>query len=195
MTVAAMRRGSRMRRGMECASVRASPLACWTALISFLSVRRVIRSSDARLELVDDAFDRLAVGARGEGQCHAVLEDRLRHFEYVVDRGRKPSLDKGACARDQHQRLARTRTRAPRNQLAEVAAVGTGARGAHEIEDRLDYRFADRQSSHQPLCGKQLVRGHGRFWLAFFGASRVEHDFAYILVVWIGDVELHKKTF
>src|SRR2546426_12483319 len=101
MTVAAMRRDSRIRRGMVSASERASPLARWVALISFLSARRLaaIRLSDAGLELVDDGFRALTVGARGEGHRHAVLEDRLGHFEDGVDRGREPSVDQGAGAR------------------------------------------------------------------------------------------------
>src|SRR6267142_6121995 len=77
MTVAAIRRDSRIRRGIDSASVRASPLACWVALISFLSARRcaAIRLSDAGLELVDDGFRALAVSARRERKRHAVLED------------------------------------------------------------------------------------------------------------------------
>src|SRR6185295_9440623 len=86
MTVAAMRRASRIRRGSVSASVRASPLACCVALISFLSARfAAISLSNAALELVDDAVDGLAVGARREGERHAVLEDRLSHVHDVVD--------------------------------------------------------------------------------------------------------------
>src|SRR5437868_14062328 len=82
ITVAAMRRASRMRRGMVSASVRAAPLACCVALTSTLSALRVaaIRLTDARLELADDAFDAVAVGACCERQGHAVLEDRLGHL-------------------------------------------------------------------------------------------------------------------
>src|ERR1700716_836319 len=87
ITVAAMRRASRMRRGMLSASERASPLACCVALTSCLSALRVaaIRLSDARLELADDGFDAFPIGACGEGQRHAVLEDRLGHLEDIVD--------------------------------------------------------------------------------------------------------------
>src|SRR5215208_2875633 len=86
MTVAAMRRASRIRRGMDSASVRASPLACWVALISFLSARLVaIGLSDARLELANDGFNTLTVGARGESERHAVLQDWLRHIHDIVD--------------------------------------------------------------------------------------------------------------
>src|SRR2546425_56846 len=150
MTVAAIRRDSRIRRGMDSASERASPLACWVALISFLSARRcaAIRLSDAGLELVDDGFRVLAVGARREGECHAVLEDRLGHFDDVVDRGRQPPVDEGAGARHQHQRLAGARARSPGDQLAEVAGLRTGTRRAHQPQDRLHHRFADRQAAH-----------------------------------------------
>src|SRR5262252_10214428 len=123
MTVAAMRRASRIRRGMLCASERASPLARCVALISYLSARclaAAMRLSDARLELADDAFHALAVGARGEGQRHAVLEDRLGHGHDVVDRRRQPPVDEGAGARHQHERLARARARTPGDQLAEL---------------------------------------------------------------------------
>src|SRR5438309_5321161 len=74
MTVAAMRRDSRIRRGMVSASERAWPLARWVALISCPAARclAAIGLSDARLELVDDGADRLAVGARRKGERHAV---------------------------------------------------------------------------------------------------------------------------
>src|SRR5262245_7407966 len=79
MTVAAIRRASRIRRGIASASARAAPPACCVALTSLRSDRRfsAIRSSDALFELGDDAFHGLAVGACREGERHAVLEDRL----------------------------------------------------------------------------------------------------------------------
>src|SRR5215472_565771 len=81
MTVAAIRRDSRMRRGNCSASVRAWPLALWVALTSCPAARRfaAIGLSEARQKLAHHSFDRLAVGARREGERHAVLEDRLRH--------------------------------------------------------------------------------------------------------------------
>src|SRR5918998_1967513 len=105
MTVAAMRRDSRMRRGMASASERAAPLARWVALISDLSARArgAIRLSDARLELGDDGFGALAVGARREGERHTVLKDRLRHLQDIIDRGREPAIDERAGAGNQHQ--------------------------------------------------------------------------------------------
>src|SRR6202035_4487714 len=98
MTVAAMRRASRMRRGIDSASERAWPPACWVALISCFAARRgaAIRLSDAGLELAEHAFDALAVGARREGERHAVLEDRLGHVHDVVDRGRQPAVQERA---------------------------------------------------------------------------------------------------
>src|SRR5262245_7641601 len=197
MTVAAMRRASRIRRGMVCASERASPLARCVALISCLSARcltAAMRLSDARLELTDDAFHGLAVGARGERERHAVLEDRLRHGEDVVDRWRQPPVDEGAGARHQHQRLARARARAPGDQLADLAALAAGARRAHEVEDRFHHRFADRQAAHQALCRQELIGGHGRLGLALFRAGGVEHDFALGIVIGIVDVDLHQEA-
>src|SRR5262249_2222320 len=152
MTVAAMRRASRIRRGMVCASERASPLARCVALISCLSARcftAAIPLSDARIELADAAFQALAGGARGKGQRHGGLEDRLRHGGDIVDRRREPPVDEGAGARHQHERLARAGAWAPGNQLADLAALRAGARRAHEVEDRLHHRFADRQAAPQ----------------------------------------------
>src|SRR5262249_6012030 len=126
MTVAAMRGAWRMRRAKVSASERAPPLACSVALISSLSARRfaaAIRLSDARLQLADDGFNAFAVGTRGKGHRHAVLEDRLGHRHDVVDRGRKPSVDEGARARDQHQRLAGAWARAPGDGLADLAGL------------------------------------------------------------------------
>src|SRR5712671_5936311 len=143
MTVAAMRRASRMRRGMDSASERAWPPARWVALISCFAARRgaAIRSSDARLELADHGFDALAIGARRKGERHAVLEDRLGHVHDVVDRRRQPPVEERAGAHHQHQGLAGTRARSPGDQLADSAGFGARTRGAHQIEDRLYYRF------------------------------------------------------
>src|SRR5439155_20996401 len=125
ITVAAMRRASRMRRGMVSASVRATPVACRVALISFLSARlAAMRLSDARRELADDALHGFAVGPRGESERHTVLEDRLGHVDDVVHRGREPPVDEGAGARRQHQRLARAWARPPGDQLAKFAGLG-----------------------------------------------------------------------
>src|SRR5258705_9865276 len=97
MTVAAMRRASRIRRGMVCASERASPLARCVALISCLSARcraAAMRLSDARLELADDAFHALPVGAPGEGDPNPGLKDRLRHaHDASVHRRHPPSIE------------------------------------------------------------------------------------------------------
>src|SRR5260370_38513149 len=100
-----MRRASRMRRGMDSARARAAPLACCVALTSGLSARRLaaIALSDARLELADDGFHALTVGAGGKGQCHAVLENGLRHIDDVVDGGREPAIDEGAGTCGEHE--------------------------------------------------------------------------------------------
>src|SRR5215468_725168 len=128
MTVAAIRRASRIRRGSVSASVRAVPLAFWVALISFLSARlTAIGLTNTALELGDHAFDGLAVGARRKRERHAVLENRLGHVHHVVDRRRKPTVDQCAGARHQHQRLAGAWAGAPGDQLADVAEVRVGA--------------------------------------------------------------------
>src|SRR3977135_2274233 len=126
MTVAAILRASRMRRGMDSASERAWPLARWVALISCPAARRAaaIGLSDARLELADHGLAALAVGARRKGERHAVLEDRLGHVHDVVDRGRQPPVEERAGAHHQHQGLAGARARAPRDQLAGLPGRG-----------------------------------------------------------------------
>src|SRR3954467_7621788 len=126
ITVAAIRRASRMRRGKVCATLRAVPVARWVTLISLRSARRVsaiTSHSSAVLELADDVVDGFALGACREGQCHAVLEDRLGHLGDIVDRGRQTAVDERAGAGDQHQRLAGARARAPGDELAEIARV------------------------------------------------------------------------
>src|SRR3954453_13518130 len=152
ITVAAIRRASKIKRGMDSASVRAVPPARWVASNSCFSARlTAIRLSDAALDLVDDGFRALAVGARREGECHAVFEDRFGHLHHIIDRGREASVDERAGARYQHQRLAGAWARAPGDQLTDIAGLGTRARRAHQVEDRLDHRLADREASHQAL--------------------------------------------
>src|SRR5919108_6019921 len=121
MTVAAMRRASRMRRGILAASERASPAARLTASLS-LELRRgskAIRSPNAHLEPADDGGDRLALGACGEGQCHAVFQYGLGEIDDVVDRWCEPSFEQGAGPHRKHQGLAGTRTGTPGDELAD----------------------------------------------------------------------------
>src|SRR5438105_8453484 len=143
ITVAAILRASRISRGKVSASVRAVPLARWVALTSWASARRLaaIRLTDTRRELADHAGHGLAVGAGGEGERHAVLEDRLGHVEDVVDRGRQPPVDEGARTGGEHQRLAGARARSPGDQLADLAAVRPRTRRAHQSEDRRHHGF------------------------------------------------------
>ena len=75
-----------------------------------------------------------------------------------------------------------------------LAGLRARTRRAHQREDRLDHRFADRQAAHQPLRGDQLVGGHGRLRLALFGAGGVEHDPPLGLAVGIVDVDLHQEA-
>jgi hypothetical protein len=72
-------------------------------LLCVLAARRGHLLSDARLQARDDIRDRLAFGAGGESQRHAVLEDRLGQFEHVVDRWGEAIVEQGTGAYRQHQ--------------------------------------------------------------------------------------------
>src|SRR5919108_4309899 len=104
MTVAAMRRASRISRGILAASERASPAARLTASLS-LELRRgskAIRSPNARLQPADDSRDRLALGACGEGQRHTVFQHGLGEIDDIIDRWRETSFEQGTGADCQH---------------------------------------------------------------------------------------------
>src|SRR4051812_17038319 len=60
---------------------------------------------DTLAEKIDQRRQRMAVGTRAEVQRHAVLEDRTREREHVVDRRRQPSLQQRAGTRRLHQGL------------------------------------------------------------------------------------------
>src|SRR5262249_2852392 len=74
--------GQRMRLADRVPRRVAFPVACGRAF-------RHPLLPDARLEAVDYPLDALAVGARREGQRHAVLEHGSRKLEHVIDRRRK----------------------------------------------------------------------------------------------------------
>ena len=76
---------------------------------------------------------------------------------HVVDRRRIAPVEQRAGAHRQHQRLAGARARAPGDQLSDFAGIRAGTRRAHQVEDRVDHRFADRQAAHQALRRDQLV--------------------------------------
>src|SRR6266511_2248279 len=84
--------------GGDAASLAARALRCPDLVLIRALPGRCHALSDASLEPTDDAFHGLAVGARGEGERHAVLEDRLGHRHDVVDRRREPPVDEGARA-------------------------------------------------------------------------------------------------
>ncbi len=80
ITVAAMRRASSIRRGMTGGERAALPLGTPDRLdlpVRVPAPRRPFDHPMRAFELADDVADGLAVGARGEGQRHAVLEHRL----------------------------------------------------------------------------------------------------------------------
>src|SRR5262245_32127642 len=95
ITVAATRRASRTRRGMVAARERPSPTARVIAPESCDAAKLSAATglSDLRLEPPDHRGNRLAVGARGEGQRHAVLEHGLGEFDHVVDRRGVAAVD------------------------------------------------------------------------------------------------------
>src|SRR5712671_8066109 len=127
MTVAATRRASRISRGMVAASERPSPSARRISRASsgnaaFVAAMRLSDLwakflADLGLQPADHRGNRLAVGARREGQRHAVLEDRLGQCGDVVDRGRVTALEQCAGANREHERLAGARTRPPGDEL------------------------------------------------------------------------------
>ena len=108
--------------------------------------------------------------------------------------GAKRLSSKRAGAHRQHQGLAGARAGAPGDQLAEVAGFRAGARRAHQLQDRVDHRLADRQAAHQPLRRDQLFRGHRRLGARFLGAGGVEQDFALGRLVGIVDVDFHQEA-
>src|SRR5215470_20202680 len=110
MTVAATRRASSTSRGMVAARERPSPTArviapesCDAATLSAATCL-----SDPRLEPPDHRRNGLAVGARGEGERHAVLEHGPGELDHVVDRRRVAAVDQRLGAHGEHQRLAGT---------------------------------------------------------------------------------------
>ena len=122
------------------------------------------------------------------------LRHGLGELDDVVDRRREAAVEQRAGAHRQHQRLAGARARSPGDQLADVAAFRTGARRAHQLEDRLDHGFADRQAAHQALRGDQIVGGHRRLRLRLLGAGGLEQDAALGVAVRIVDVDLHQEA-
>jgi len=104
------------------------------------------------------------------------------------------SIDEGASTCHQHQCLAGARARSPGDQLADLAGFGAGTGRTHKREDRLDHRFSDRQPAHQALRGQQLIGGHGQFRLVLLRAGRVEHDFAFGVMIGIVHVDLHQEA-
>src|ERR1700730_10482331 len=144
ITVAEMRRASRMSRGSSSASTRATPLARCADLISSLCPLRAasIVLSETHLELANYSFDAFPIGAGSEGKRHAMLEDGLSHVSDIVDGRRKSSIDKGAGTRGKHQGLTRPRTGPPGDQLADIAALRTRPCRTHQREDCLHHRLA-----------------------------------------------------
>ena len=113
---------------------------------------------------------------------------------HIIDGRRETPFQQRAGAHRQHQRLAGARARTPGDQLADVAAFGTGTGGAHEAENGLDDGFADRQTPHEALRRDQILAVHGRLRARLLGAGRLEQDAALGLAVGIVDVDLHQEA-
>ena len=110
------------------------------------------RSGDHALEPVDDAVDRVAVGAGREVQGHAVAEHRdqqaPRHHRSTATGGR-------AAGRGRGRRASAPGWRAgwpPGDVLVdELIGLGAGAGGAHDFEDGLGHLLAHRDQAGQAL--------------------------------------------
>ena len=162
MTVAAIRRASRISRGSAAASVRPAPLA---RRVAFSSSRPPGPSAaidqpmrDVSLPITPPMVSPSARAAKVSAM-RCLRTGSASATTSSIDGASRPSSSARARA-DQHQRLAGARARAPGDQLAEVAGVRARTRRAHELEDRLDHGLADRQAAHQPLRRDQLVGGH-----------------------------------
>ena len=157
-------------------------------------VRPPSRQPMRDLSLAITPDDGLAVRARREGERHAVLQDRLGELEHVVDRGRVAPVEQRARAHREHQRLAGARARSPGDRLRGLAALRARTRRAHQREDRVDHRFADRQAPHQALRRQQVLRRHRGLRLGLLGAGGVLQDLQLGLAVRIIDVDLHQEA-
>src|SRR5713226_2756089 len=128
ITVAATRRASRIRRGMAAVSERALAVARRVVSPSgeLTDTSLGIRLSDAGPQTADHRLDGLAIGTGREAERHAVFQDGLRQIDDVVDRRREAALEQRARPHREHERLAGTRARSPRDQLGRLVAFGAG---------------------------------------------------------------------
>ena len=115
--------------------------------------------------------------------------------QHVVERGREPAVEQGAGAARQHQRLARPRPRPPCHLAGEFRDVGgVGTPAAHQVEDAVDHRFADRDGADQALGGAQLVAGHHLFRRRLVGAGGGDQHLALGAELGIDDVDLQQEA-
>ena len=138
--------------------------------------------------------DGLAVGARGEGERHAVLEHRLGEASTSsIEGAKRPS----SSARARTASISAWLARGPGPQaigFADLAAVRARAARSAPGQDRLDHRLADRHAAHQALRRHQLVRRHRRLRLGLLGAGGGEQHAPLGLAVGIVDVDLHQEA-
>jgi hypothetical protein len=112
----------------------------------------------------------------------------------IVDGGRVTTIQQRTGAHRQHEGLRGARAGAPGDRLAERAGFRARTGGAHEGEDGLDHRLADRQAAHQALGGGEVLRGHHRARFGLLGAGGVEQDLPLGVAVGIVDVDLHQES-
>ena len=101
---------------------------------------------------------------------------------------------RSARARREHQCLAGARARSPGNYFADIAGFRSWPRGAHEAQDRIHHRFANRQPPHQALRGNEFIGAHCGLRLALFGTRGVEYDPAFRVTIRVVDIDLHQET-
>ena len=143
----------------------------------------------------DHGRNRLALGAGGEGQRHAVLEHRLGERRDVVERGRQAAVDQRAGAGGEHQRLRGARARSPAD--AAWSAPGRLRRDARRARDRGSPRRRARRSARgargaAPPSGPRRSSPASAF--ASRVAGRLDQDAALGRAVGIADVDLQQEA-
>ena len=164
--VAAMRRASRISRGMVAARVRPCPVARGsTAAVSFC----VSRGSIAMRGYPSRAFSRSITAGMVSPSARAAKVSAIRCLStgsasarHVVDRRREPALKQRTRTHRQHQRLAGARAGTPGDQLADIAdcpgpdAPSAPARGS------LRRPTSPTGSRRTSRCAPIVVGGHRR---------------------------------
>ena len=112
-------------------------------------------------EPVQDIVERVAGGAGGEVQRHAVAQGRGGEGGDILQAGRQAVVQQGAGAHGEHERLRGARAGAP-GKFGAAAPARTGVSGRAprtRCEDRIDDRGADRHGADQMLRFQQVFGG------------------------------------